>query len=397
MTVRDVVVAGVGMTAFGKQPDRSLSGLAAEAVGSALEDAGLHGEATDGLGMVYYANVLSGLLQGQESVRGQHALSRTAVAGIPLVNVENACASGSTALHQAWLSVASGQVDAALAVGVEKLHTDDKAQALAALTSVLDQERLPEVLAELGATGGGSVFMDFYARAATRYMEQAGASLEDFARVAVKNSEHGSRNPKAQYSRQLTVDEVLSARRVSGPLTVPMCAPMSDGAAAVLVAVPELARRWGADGVRLRAVVVGAGRRGVLGELLPAAALRAFEQAGVGPEDIDLVECHDAAAPAELIVLEELGLCAPGEAVAKLRDGATRIGGELPVNPSGGLQSRGHPLGATGLAQVVELADQLRGRAGARQAGEPQAGLAENAGGYLGPDAAAATVTILSR
>ncbi|MFF5988335.1 thiolase family protein [Prauserella flavalba] len=395
--MRDVVVAGVGMTAFGKQPDSSLSGLATEAVDSALADAGFHGEDMDGLGMIYYANVLSGLLQGQESVRGQHALSRTAVAGVPLINVENACASGSTALHQAWLSVASGQVDAALAVGVEKLHTDDKAQALAALTSVLDQERLPEVLAELGAAGGGSVFMDFYARAATRYMEQTGATRDDFARVAVKNSEHGSRNPKAQYSRKLTVDEVLAARPVSGPLTVPMCAPMSDGAAAVLVAAPELARRWGADGVRLRAVVVGAGRRGALGELLPAAALSAFEQAGIGPEDIDVVECHDAAAPAELIVLEELGLCAPGEAVAALRDGATHIGGELPVNPSGGLQSRGHPLGATGLAQVVELADQLRGRAGARQVGEPQAGLAENAGGYLGPDAAAATVTILSR
>ncbi|ASR35612.1 hypothetical protein BAY61_12075 [Prauserella marina] len=395
--MRDVVVAGVGMTDFGKQPDRLVSSLATEAVESAIADAGLRGEPADGLGMIYYANVLSGLLQGQESVRGQHALSRTAVAGIPLVNVENACASGSTALHQAWLSVASGQVDAALAVGVEKLHIEDKARALASLASALDQEHLPEVLAELGANGSGSVFMDVYARAAHRYMEHTGATKEDFAAVAVKNSEHGARNPKAQYGRKLTIEEVLSARQVSGPLTVPMCAPMSDGAAAVLVAAPELAARWESEAVRLRGVVVAAGRRGVLDELVPATARRAFEQTGIGPEDIEIVECHDAASPAELIVLEELGLCAQGEALAKLREGATRIGGSLPVNPSGGLQSRGHPLGATGLGQVVELVEQLRGRAGNRQAGAPRVGLAENAGGYLGPDPAAATVTILSR
>ncbi|ONM48443.1 thiolase family protein [Nocardia donostiensis] len=395
--MRDVVVVGCGMTAFGKQPARTVSGLAAEAVESALADAGLGSEVPAELGMIYYANVLSGLLQGQESARGQNALARTGVAGIPLVNVENACASGSTALHQAWLSVASGQVDAALAVGVEKLHIEDKARALSALTSVLDQEHLPEVLAELGSSGTGSVFMDFYAGAAKRYMERTGATQEDFARITVKNSEHGSRNPKAQYGKPLTIDEVLSARCVSGPLTVPMCAPMSDGAAAVLVAAPELARRWEADGVYLRGTVVTGGRRGVLGELVPTAAARAFEQAGIGPEDVDVVECHDAAAPAELIVLEELGLCGPGEALTKLRAGATRIGGELPVNPSGGLQSKGHPLGATGLGQVVELVDQLRGRAGARQVGEPRVALAENAGGYMGPDAAVATVTILSR
>lgn len=395
-SVREAVVAGVGMTAFGKQQGRTVTDLTVEAVTAALADAGLADRA-EPVGMVYFSNVLAGVLTGQESTRGQHAVRDTALRGAPLINVENACASGSTALNQAWLSVASGQVDVAVAVGAEKLHIDDKAKALAALSTALDQERLDDVIAEVGSTGTGSVFMDIYARFATWYLERTDATPEDFARVAVKNSEHGAANPKAQYGGGLTVEGVLTARRVAGPLTVPMCAPMSDGAAAVVVMSREAAERCAATPVRILASVVGSGRPGVYGELVPTVARRGFEAAGVDPGDVDVIECHDAASPAELIVLEELGVCAPGAAVGLLRSGDTRIGGRLPVNPSGGLQSKGHPLGATGLAQIVELTEQLRGRAGARQLGEPRIAVAENAGGYLGPDAAVATVTILGR
>ncbi|QVQ51523.1 thiolase family protein [Spiractinospora alimapuensis] len=393
--MRDVVISGVGMTAFGKHPERPVSSLAAEAVGEALTDAGIPEGASE-IGAVYYGNVLGGLLQGQESVRGQHAVRDTALTGVPLINVENACASGATALNQAWLAVGSGQVDIAVAIGAEKLIVAERGKALASLTSVLDQERLEEVRADLGSRDTGSVFMDIYARFATWYQESSDATPEDFAQVSVKNAGHGAANPKAQYGRELTVDEVLAARQVSGPLTVPMCAPLSDGAAAVVLTTPELARHAQASPVRVLATVVGSGRPGVYGELVPSLATRAYETAGIGPGDIDVVECHDAAAPAELIVLEQLGLCGAGEAPSLLRAGATRLGGRLPVNPSGGLVSKGHPLGATGLAQIVELTDQLRGRAENRQVEGARHAIAENAGGYIGPDAAVAAITVLA-
>lgn len=392
--MREVVVTGVGMTHFGKHPDRNTKSLVAEAVGEALPDAALG--SAERIGAVYYSNVTSGLLQGQESSRGQHAVASSGLQGIPLINVENACASGSTALNQAWLAVASGHVDMAIAVGAEKLHIDDKARAFVALSSALDQDRLKEINAEFGVSDG-SVFMDIYARWASWYMQGSDATVEDFAAVAVKNHENGMANPKAQYGARMTIEEVLSARRVSGPLTVPMCAPMSDGAAAVILTTPEIGRRTGADAVRLLATVVAGGGDGAYGELVPAAAYRAYEIAGIGPEDLDVVECHDAAAPAELIAMEELGLCKPGDAPGLLRAGDTRVGGRLPINPSGGLESKGHPLGATGLAQVVELVEQLRGRATGRQIDGAAIALAENAGGYIGPDAAVAAVTILGR
>jgi len=390
--VRDVVIAGVGMTPFGKFPDRSYASLVAEATRQALGDAGAP---TGDVQFVYYSNTAAGLVTGQESVRGQHAVRGTGLEGVPLINVENACASGSTALNQAWLAVASGQVDVAIAIGAEKLTSPDKSKALAVMTSALDQDRLQEVRDDLGDAGTGSVFMDIYARFATWYANRTDATPEDFAQIAVKNHAHGALNSKAQYGGQMTVEQVLSARPISGPLTLPMCAPMSDGAAATVVTTPQVAARWGAESVRLLATVIGAGTPGVYGELVPGTAHRAYEMAGLAPGDLDVVECHDAASPAELIVCEELDLCPPGEATKLLRTGATTLGGDLPINPSGGLESKGHPIGATGLAQVVELADQLRGRCGSRQVPDARIALAENAGGYIGPDAAAASVTIL--
>jgi acetyl-CoA acetyltransferase len=389
--MRDAVVAGVGMTAFGKHTDTPYTALVTDAVRQALADAGC---GAGDVQLVYYANTGAGLVQGQESVRGQHAVRGSGLDGVPLVNVENACASGSTALNQAWLAVASGHADVAIAVGAEKLTHPDKSRSFAVMTAALDQTRLEEIRSEL-VGGSGSVFMDIYARFATWYMDRSDATAEDFARIAVKNHAHGALNPKAQYGGRLTVEEVLSARAISGPLTRPMCAPMSDGAAAAIVTTPAIGARWGASAVRLAATVIGAGLPGTYGQLVPATARRAYEMAGVGPADLDVIECHDAASPAELIVTEELGLCPPSGAVKMLRAGDTTLGGRLPINPSGGLGSRGHPIGATGLAQVVELADQLRGRCGDRQVPNARVALAENAGGYLGPDAAVASITIL--
>ncbi|TQC45948.1 thiolase family protein [Rhodococcus sp. WS4] len=390
--MRPTVIAGVGMTRFGRHVDRGYASLVQESVRLALGDAG---SSADQIGLVYYSNSGGGLMTGQESVRGQHAIRGTGLEGTTIINVENACASGSTALNQAWLAVASGQVDAAIAIGAEKLIHPDKQRAFTLMKSALDQDRIEEIAADLGSSGTGSIFMDVYARFSSWYLDRTDATPEDFARVAVKNHAHGALNPLAQYGGQLTVEEVLASRPISGVLTLPMCAPMSDGSAAVVVTTPEIADRWGADSVRLLATVLGSGVPGQYGEVVPGTAQRAYAAAGVGPSDIDVIECHDAAASAELIVMEELGVCAEGEAPALLRAGDTTLGGSLPINPSGGLGSKGHPIGATGLAQIVELADQLRGRCGPRQVDGARIALAENAGGYIGPDAAVAAITIL--
>ena len=269
--MRDTVVAGVGMTTFGKHTQTRYTALVTDAVRQALDDAGC---GPSDVQLVYYANTGAGLVQGQESVRGQHAVRGSGLEGVPLVNVENACASGSTALNQAWLAVAAGYADVAIAIGAEKLTHPDKSRSFAVMTAALDQTRLEEIRGEL-AGGGGSVFMDIYARFATWYMDRTDATAQDFARIAVKNHAHGALNPKAQYGGRLTVEEVLSARPISGPLTLPMCAPMSDGAAAAVVTTPAIAARWGASPVRLAATVIGAGVPGTYGQLVPATARRA--------------------------------------------------------------------------------------------------------------------------
>ncbi|MBS1892192.1 MAG: thiolase family protein [Actinobacteria bacterium] len=391
----DAVIAGAAMTTFGKFPDVSLKALAGEATRGALEDAGLGAGDVEA---VFFANAVAGLITGQEMVRGQVALRETGLLGVPFYNVENACASASSAFHLAAMAVASGQVDVALAVGAEKLVHPDKARSFAALGAATDLERREDLEAFVydgGEPGSGSLFMDVYALLARRYAEHSGATPEDFAAVAVKNHHHGALNPKAQYREEVTVEEVLASRAISGPLNLLMCSPIGDGAAALVVCSAERAAAIGADGVRVRgfALASGSDEDGPLA--VERAAARAYEQAGLGPEDLDLLEVHDAAAPAELQIYEELGLCGPGEGPSLLASGATALGGRVPVNTSGGLLSKGHPVGATGCAQLVELTEQLRGRAGARQVEGARVGLAENAGGFLAPDQAVAAVTIL--
>jgi acetyl-CoA acetyltransferase len=397
LVLRDVVITGAAMTPFGKFPERGLKSLASEATGEALGDAGLQSADVE---MAFFANALAGLITGQEMVRGQTALRETGLLGIPIFNVENACASGSSAFHLAWMAVASGQCEVALAIGAEKLVHPDKQRSFEALAAAVDLERredLDSFVYDGEAPGSGSLFMDIYALLARRYMERSGATERDFALVAVKNHRHGALNPNAQYRDEVTVEQVLESRLISGPLRLLMCSPIGDGAAALVLCSAERAARMNADPVRVRATALVSGRDDDEPPAAERAARRAYEQSGIAPEDLDVVEVHDAAAPAELQIYEELGLCGHGEGPALLASGATGLGGRVPVNTSGGLLSKGHPVGATGCAQLVELTEQLRGRAGARQVDGARIGLAENAGGFLGPDQAVAAVTILSR
>jgi acetyl-CoA acyltransferase len=413
--MRDVYIAGAAMTRFGKFPDTTIRALAEEATRGALRDAGV--EAAD-IGMVFFSNAVAGLLANQEMIRGQVALRHTGLLGVPMVNVENACASASTAFYLACMAVGSGAADVALAVGSEKLTHEDRSRSFAAIGTAVDQLQvaelrqwasprsagspLPEQADSLhaGPAGGGkrSFFMDIYAANSRAYMLSSGATRQDFAQVAVKSHRHAALNPCAQYRSEVTAEDVLASREIAPPLTLLMCSPIGDGAAAMVVCSPDAARRLGAR-VRVRACALVSGRDRRPGEpgAVERAAQAAYEDSGVGPSDLDVVELHDAAAPAELMAYEELGLCGEAGGPALLASGATGLGGRIPVNTSGGLLSKGHPIGATGCAQLVELSDQLRGRCGQRQVNGARVALAQNGGGFLGTDAAAMVVTVLSR
>lgn len=382
------VIIGTGITSFGKMPATTLRDHVAAATRDALVDAGINASQVQA---AYSGNAIAGLLNGQEMVRGQVALRATGITGVPVINVENACASGSTALHLAQTAVLAGQHDLVLVVGSEKMTHDDKRRAGLAVATALDVE------AEFDRASP-SPFMDVYAKKVRSYLAESDATVEDLARVVVKAQHNGALNPRAQYGGETTVEKVLADLMISDPLTRMMCSPIGDGAAALVVASPERARRLGiADQVRIRASVLCSGSP--VGEGPPAAyrsATLAYEHAGVGPQDLDVVELHDAAASSELMRYESLQLCAPGEGAGLIRSGVTALTGRLPVNPGGGLLARGHPLGATGCAQVVELCDQLRGRAGARQVDGARIVLADNGGGWVAGDSAAECVHILS-
>ena len=385
-----VVISGVGTTRFGKFPDTPLRNLVAEAVAAALSDAGITAQAIEA---VYFGNAASGLLTGQEMIRGQVELQHTGIEGVPVFNVENACASSSSALHLAWQAVASGVHEVVLAIGAEKMTGVPKQAVFRALNGALDVATV-----EAGEDGESrSPFMDVYADMSRRYQDHSPATSEDFARVAEKNHRNGLLNPIAQYGDDLSMEEVLRSRPISGALTLYMCSGIGDGAVAAVVCSPKAAARSTGPPVDIRASVVVSGRRGAVeGGAVARASRQAYEVAGVGPRDIDVVEVHDAVAPAELMAYEELGLAAPAEGPALLRSGATRIDGSIPVNPSGGLLARGHPIGATGLAQIHELVTQLRGRAGRRQVADPKVALAQNGGGYLNGDIGAEAIHILA-
>src|SRR5918993_3265174 len=394
-----VWLVGVGMTPFGKHEDRSAGDLAGWAVTDALTDAGADPAVVD---VVFHGSATQGMLQGQHMIAGEIAMRSLGVQAIPVYNVENACATGSSAFTLAVTHVRGGAADVALAVGVEKMHIDDPARSMTVFDAgyeVADPAGLQRTLTELGGEidepdlGRRSIFMDIYAAMARSHMRQYGTTPEQVAAVAAKNHGHAVDNPRAFYRKPMTVGEVLGARRLSHPLTVPMCAPLTDGAAAVLVCNDAGLRRIGARGeVRVLASVIGTGSdrdtSTFTGHLITGVAARAFDTAGVGPEDVDVAELHDATAFAEVLQSEVLGLVPPGEGGPAAERGDTSLGGRLPINPSGGLESKGHPLAATGLGQLFELTDQLRGRAGTRQVDGARVALAENGGGVPRRDGA---------
>jgi len=401
----DVKVLGAAMTPFGRHADADLRSLAEAATVAVLADAGL-GPAD--VGMVVFGNATDGVLHGQEMIRGEVALRHAGFSGIPILNVENACASSSSALHVACLAVEAGAVDVALALGVEKLTHPVKARSFTAIATAVDLGEDPAVRRTVARTlfgqGGGdeplvqsSPLMARYAAKAREYMDEVGATGDDLARVSVKNRAHAALNPNAQFRTPITAEDVLGSRMIAEPLRLLMCAPIGDGAAAVLVASPAVGRRLGGGHVTVAACTLTSnGAHPDAARPAERAARAAYEQAGVGPMDVDVAEVHDACSAAELWMYEQLGFCGPGDGPKLVADGATALGGRLPVNPSGGLLSRGHPLGATGTGQVVELVDQLRGRAGDRQVSGARVALAQNAGGMLDrTDEAAAVVTIL--
>ncbi len=402
----NAIIAGVGMTRFMKYPDKGLKELGTEATRTAVADAGL--ELRD-LEAAYVGNCAAGLVTGQESIRGQVILNTIGVGKIPIINVENACASGSSALLQACAMVSSGLYDVVLALGVEKLTHPDKLRSFAAFAGAVDQDELNEMIASMtkaaeadsgGAGQSRSMFMDVYAMAARAHMDRYGTTKEQFAMVAAKNSFHGSLNPRAQFREALTVEQVLNDRLIVEPLTRSMCSPIGDGAAAAVVVSDRKARALGINKpVRVTTMVIHSGWNHGDDEpdTVELCAREAYEQAGIGPQDLNVIELHDASAPAEIIGYEQLGLCAKGEGGRLVASGATKLGGRLPVNTSGGLLRKGHPVGATGLAQVVELTEQLQGRAGKRQVEGAKLALAQNGGGKKGNDAAAMLVTILER
>lgn len=412
--MNEIYVLGVGMTPFGRHPERSLKDLVRDATQAVLRDAALPPSA---LQAAFFANATQGHMEGQHMVRGQVALRAMGLGGIPVVNVENACASGSTAFALAVNQLRAGQADVALAVGADKMFSEDRARMLSAFDSALDLTQADATIAGLLQQGAGlavpggttsprpySVFMDVYAAFARAHMLRFGTTQRQLAAVAAKNHGHSVHNPLAQYRTACSVDEVLAAPPITYPLTLPMCSPISDGAAAAILCTREGLRRHGLAAERairvLAAVVEGGSDRDPADlerHLTVRAARRAYELAGVGPRDVGVAEVHDATAMGEIIQVENLGFCAFGDGGPMAERGETAIGGRIPVNPSGGLECKGHPIGATGLAQVHELVTQLRGEAGARQVHGARVAVAENGGGVHGVEEAVACITVLAR
>jgi acetyl-CoA acetyltransferase len=411
--MREVFVVGVGMTRFGVQPDQSSAALARSAVLAALADA----RATPGdVGATFYANTVAGAIEGQYGMKGQHALRPIGIQGGPLVNVENACAGGATAFNLAVLQVGAGLTDVALAVGTEKMNTDDREQRartfgqpedIAAMKvflermapSVADVQPPPEAVIDPKMF---SLFMEGYAIQAKAHMKKYGTTVRQIAAVAAKNHHHSIHSPLAQFQKDFSIEQILAARIIAWPLTMPMCSPISDGAAAVLVCSQEaLARFDGRRAVKVLASVLkggtdrdfddrekGCGRR---------AATAAYEIAGVGPGDVDVAEVHDGSAYGEIAQLESCMLVPLGEGGRAAEAGETRLGGRIPVNTAGGLESRGHPVAATGCAQLHELVLQLRGEAGQRQVPGARIALASTSGGFMGVEDGIAAITLLGK
>lgn len=361
---RDVVVMGTGIVPFGKHKNTTVPHLARPAVIDALEESGLTRADIQGL---YCGSALSGMMVGQRIAR------ETGLTGIPIVNNENACSSGATAFREALVAVGSGALDYAVVVGVEKLTR------LGGGTLPLDEEDIEVV--------NGQVMPGLYAMRAQRYLHDYGYSPKDLAAVAVKSRKHGALTPYAQFRTETSIEEVLASRQIADPLTLMQCCPTGDGAAAVVIGPADGARAAKQKPIRVKGSHLASGlfisgfRDMTTPEITVRCAGELYEEISLDPRDIDVLECHDAFTIAELLYYEALGLCQPGDAPRLLHAGVTSLGGRHVVNPSGGLLSKGHPVGASGTAQIVEIVRQLQGRCEARQVVDAKIGLTHVTGG----------------
>jgi len=374
--MRKVYVGGIGATEFGAHENTSLEQLGARAIADALRDAELD---RNGIDAVYVGHMSQG------EVAGQRILKDMAFPEVPVTNIENACASGSSAFREAWIAVGAGMADAVLVLGIEKLAS----KGLLTLKTQTFEERV------------GHIMPGSYALAGERHMAEHGTTIEDFAWIAAKNRSNGVANPKAMFRKACTVEEVIASRKIAGPLTLLQCCGTASGAAAVVLVGGKAARGASRKKVRVRSCALSSkmqwGEPEDLSIFMPTyrAAKAAYEYSGIAPEDVDVVELHDAFTVGELLHYEGLMLCAKGGGAELVRSGATAVDGRVPVNPSGGLLARGHPVGATGVMQLVELVKQLRGSAEHHQVPGVKVALAQSQGG-TGAGAGAAAVTILS-
>jgi len=408
-----IYVYSVGMTKFGKFLDRGIKDLTAEALKSIQNDNDFD---LSNIEAAWFSNTGWGMTDFQHSIRGQVALTPNGIDKVPITNVENACASGSTAFNGAWTAIKAGVFDCALAIGSEKVYQEDRAAMMKGFMTYTDVERTRALMEQMQKAaakqraekakeqkdgekkekkGGHSVFMDFYAAGARAHMKEYGTTQRQLAAIAAKNHNNSTMNPLAQYTFPMTVDQVMEDYEVAYPLTRAMCAPVGDGAAAAVLCSERFLKEHPNDkAVLIRASILRSGswKKDNVSERTSTAA---YKIAGLSPKDINVAEVHDATAYGELEQIEQMGFCRLGKGGPLTESGETELGGKIPVNPSGGLLSRGHPLGASGLAQIYELVTQLRGDAGKRQVNNPRFALAENGGGTIGSGPAAMCVHIL--
>ena len=416
---------GVGHIKFGKNFDKTVKSMTGESLISALKDCELQKK---DIQAAWFSNSGWGGSEFQHCIRGQVALSANGLDKIPIINVENACASGSTAFHGAWTAIKAGLYDCVLAIGTEKMYFQKPpigspikirgvGGPMSGFLGGTDVERTLKTIDllknqiqkgnEEAAKKSGkedkskqkshSVFMDFYAMSARQHMKTHGTTQKQIAMIAAKNHNNSTMNPLAQYTFPQTVEQVMEDYVVAYPLTRAMCAPIGDGSAAAILCSdkyleqnPSLKDR----SILVRASILRSGswKRDNICE---RAASAAYEMTGLKPEDINLAEVHDATAYAELSHIEHLGFCPIGQGGPFVESGATQLDGKIPINTSGGLLARGHPIGASGLAQIYELVTQLRGEAGKRQVKDPKIALAHNGGGTIGTGEAALCIHIL--
>lgn len=410
----DIYVAGVGMTQFGKLTESAVWQMSQHALDKALADAGA--ELSD-IEMAFYSGQTQGYLQGQFAAPGQMVFNRVGLTSIPVFNVENACAGGTSGFQLAVQSIKAGQCDIALAIGAEKMNIENKALALALFEGGWDVSRVDENAERLLALGEGietpegsesdrpySKFMAIYAAMCRFWMKEFGTTQRQIAAVSAKNHMHSVENPLSQFRKPFTIDQVLNDHPITYPLTRPMCAPLSDGGAAAIVCNAKGLKRLNGQqdrAIRVASTSIATASNRAATEFEKSvcrrAANKAYEAAGLAPEDVDVVEVHDASAMGEIMAVEYLQLTEMGGAGPAAERGDLSIGGRIPVNPSGGLESKGHPLGATGLGQIHELVTQLRGEAGKRQVENARVALQENGGASIGYEEAVVTVNLFAQ